>query len=177
LRFLQPADAQHRYPGHCGQPKRAKYPTTAVVGPVAVAVRRASGTVKGRLGGRDGSAETFETLRRCAGAWCAVLGPAGSAAYVILVVDTAEKGCRPAPGMAGRRVARSRVMPVAGSLISAAFVAVVFAWAAELRPAETAFASVDVTEAAISPPATEIGTGPEMSTLRRMPTTGRVTVM
>src|SRR5689334_15599835 len=108
-----------------------------------MAVRRSSGAVTWRLGGRDGSAESFETLVRYAGAWGAVLGPACSTAYVVLVVDTAEKGCRAAPGMAGRRVARPRVMPVAGSLVSAAFVAVVLAGAAELGPAETAFASVD----------------------------------
>jgi hypothetical protein len=47
--------------------------------------------------------------------------------------------------MTGRRVARSRVVPVARPLVTAAFVSVVFAWAAELSPTETAFASVDVT--------------------------------
>jgi len=69
------------------------------------------------------------------------------------------------------------VVPVAGSLVSATFVAVVFAWAAELSPTETAFASVDVAEAGASAPATEIGAGTEMSTPRRMSTTGRVAVM
>jgi len=101
LSVLQSIDAQHRYPGQCGQPERPKYPTAAVVRPGAVTVRRPSGTVTWRLGGRDGSAKAFEALRRRAGAWGAVLGPAGSAADVVLVVNTAQKGSRAAPGMPG----------------------------------------------------------------------------
>src|SRR4029078_11541647 len=101
-------------------------------------MRRPWGAAATRPGGHDGSAETLETLKRRAGAWRAKLGPAEAAAYVILVVGATQRRRWRAPDMSGRRVAVSRVVPVARSLVAATFVAIVFAWAAELSPTETA---------------------------------------
>ena len=126
-----------------------------------------TGAATSRPGGQDRSAETLETLEGRAGAWRAVLGPAESAAYVILVVNAAKKGSRAAPDMTGWRVAVSRVVPVAGALVAATFVAIVFTGAAELRPPEAALPGVDIAQPGQRPQA-RIRTGTDTSAPRRM---------